>query len=280
MIKINSFNAEVIQFPNGERGYNFPITNTDIVSLYFKYEDDKDIFSLICAADIIYRNNKQAKVILVMPYIPYSRMDRTKRLYSAFTLKSFANIVNKIVKPDCIKCLDAHSDVSLALFDCYVYNYKPQIKFINGEYDRDTTLIVYPDGNAAKKYKEYLSEFKSISLLKDRDFESGQIAASVIADSADLVKVDTTKFKNVVIVDDLCSKGGTFLRAAENIRKLLKSEDINIDLVVAHCEYNIFNGQLLSEGSPFNGKIYTSNSILNDDCKEPRIVIHEDFKLI
>lgn len=242
MIKINSFNAEVIQFPNGERGYNFLITNTDIVSLYFKYEDDKDIFSLICAADTIYKNNKQAKIILVMPYIPYSRMDRTKRLYSAFTLKSFANIVNKIVKPDCIKCLDAHSDVSLALFDCYVYNYKPQIKFINGKYDRDTTLIVYPDRNAAKKYKEYLSEFKSISLLKDRDFKSGQIAASVIADSADLLKVDTTKFKNAVIVDDLCSKGGTFLRAAENIRKLLKSEDVNIDLVVAHCEYNIFNG--------------------------------------
>ena len=280
MIKINSFNAEVIQFPNGERGYNFPVTNTDIVSLYFKYEDDKDIFSLICAADTIYQNNKYAKIILVMPYIPYSRMDRTKRLDSAFTLKSFANIVNKIVKPDYIKCLDAHSDVSLALFDCYVYNYKPQIKFINGKYDRYTTLIVYPDGNAAKKYKEYLSEFKSISLLKDRDFESGQIAASVIADSADLVNADTTKFKNVVIVDDLCSKGGTFLRAAENIRKLLKSEDVNIDLVVAHCEYNIFNGQLLSEGSPLNGKVYTSNSILNDDCKDPRIVIHEDFKLI
>lgn len=280
MIKINSFNTEVIQFPNGERGYNFPITNTDIVSLYFKYEDDKDIFLLICAADTIYQNNKHAKIILVMPYIPYSRMDRTKRLDSAFTLKSFANIVNKIVKPDYIKCLDAHSDVSLALFDCYVYNYKPQIRFINKEYDRDTTLIVYPDGNAAKKYKEHLLEFKSISLLKDRDFESGQIAASVIADSADLVKVDTTKFKNVVIVDDLCSKGGTFLRAAENIRKLLKSEDVNIDLVVAHCEYNIFNGQLLSEGGPFNGKVYTSNSILNDDCKEPRIVIHEDFRLI
>ncbi len=214
-----------------------------------------------------------------MPYIPYSRMDRVKKSSSAFTLKSFANVVNSIVKPQHIKCLDVHSDVSLALFDCYVYNYKPQIKFINGKYDKDTTLIVYPDGNAAKKYKEYLSGFKSISLLKDRDFESGQIAASVVADSTDLIKVDTTKFKDVVIVDDLCSKGGTFLRAAENIRKLLKSEDVNIDLVVAHCEYNIFNGQLLSEDSPLNGKIYTSNSILNDDCKEPRIVIHEDFKL-
>lgn len=279
MIKINSFNTEVIQFPNGERGYEFAVSDVEYIRLFFKYEDDKDIFSLICAAETIYRWNKQAKIELIMPYIPYSRMDRVKKASSAFTLKSFANVVNSIVKPQHIKCLDAHSDVSLSLFDCYVYNFKPQIRFINEKYDRDTTLIVYPDGNAAKKYKEHLSEFKSISLLKDRNFESGQIAASVVADFTDLIKADTTKFKNVVIVDDLCSKGGTFLRASENIRALLKNDSINIDLVVAHCEYNILNGQLLSEDSPFNGKVYTSNSIIGECFTEPRIVICKDFNL-
>lgn len=279
MIKINSFNAEITQFPNGERGYEFTVSDVEHVRLFFKYEDDKDIFSLICAAETIYRWNKQAKIELIMPYIPYSRMDRVKKASSAFTLKSFANVVNNIVKPQHIKCLDAHSDVSLALFDCYVYNFKPQIRFINEKYDRDTTLIVYPDGNAAKKYKEYLSEFKSISLLKDRNFESGQIAASTITDSKDLEKLDLSKIKNVVIVDDLCSKGGTFLRASENIRALLKNDSVNIDLVVAHCEYNILNGQLLSKDSPFNGKVYTSDSIIGECFTEPRIVICKDFNL-
>lgn len=279
MIKINSFNTEITQFPNGERGYEFAVSDVEHVRLFFKYEDDKDIFSLICAADTIYRWNKQAKIDLIMPYIPYSRMDRVKKVFSAFTLKSFANVVNNIVKPQHIKCLDAHSDVSLALFDCYVYNFKPQIRFINEKYDRDTTLIVYPDGNAAKKYKEYLSEFKSISLLKDRNFESGQIAASTITDSKDLEKLDLSKIKNVVIVDDLCSKGGTFLRASENIRALLKNDSVNIDLVVAHCEYNILNGQLLSKDSPFNGKVYTSDSIIGECFTEPRIVICKDFNL-
>lgn len=279
MIKINSFNTEITQFLNGERGYEFTVSDVEHVRLFFKYEDDKDIFSLICAAETIYRWNKQAKIELIMPYIPYSRMDRVKKASSAFTLKSFANVVNNIVKPQHIKCLDAHSDVSLALFDCYVYNFKPQIRFINEKYDRDTTLIVYPDGNAAKKYKEYLSEFKSISLLKDRNFESGQIAASTITDSKDLEKLDLSKIKNVVIVDDLCSKGGTFLRASENIRALLKNDSVNIDLVVAHCEYNILNGQLLSEDSPFNGKVYTSDSIIGECFTEPRIVICKDFNL-
>lgn len=279
MIKINSFNTEITQFPNGERGYEFTVSDVEHVRLFFKYEDDKDIFSLICAAETIYRWNKQAKIELIMPYIPYSRMDRVKKASSAFTLKSFANVVNNIVKPQHIKCLDAHSDVSLVLFDCYVYNFKPQIRFINEKYDRDTTLIVYPDGNAAKKYKEYLSEFKSISLLKDRNFESGQIAASTITDSKDLEKLDLSKIKNVVIVDDLCSKGGTFLRASENIRALLKNDSVNIDLVVAHCEYNILNGQLLSKDSPFNGKVYTSDSIIGECFTEPRIVICKDFNL-
>jgi ribose-phosphate diphosphokinase len=279
MIKINSFNTEITQFPNGERGYEFTVSDVEHVRLFFKYEDDKDIFSLICAAETIYRWNKQAKIELIMPYIPYSRMDRVKKASSAFTLKSFANVVNNIVKPQHIKCLDAHSDVSLALFDCHVYNFKPQIRFINEKYDRDTTLIVYPDGNAAKKYKEYLSEFKSISLLKDRNFESGQIAASTITDSKDLEKLDLSKIKNVVIVDDLCSKGGTFLRASENIRALLKNDSVNIDLVVAHCEYNILNGQLLSKDSPFNGKFYTSDSIIGECFTEPRIVICKDFNL-
>lgn len=279
MIKINSFNTAITQFPNGERGYEFAVSDVEHVRLFFKYEDDKDIFSLICAADTIYRWNKQAKIELIMPYIPYSRMDRVKKSSSAFTLKSFANVVNSVVKPQHIKCLDAYSDVSLALFDCYVYNFKPQIRFINEKYDRDTTLIVYPDGNAAKKYKEHLNEFKYISLLKDREFESGQITASTITDSKDLEKFDLSKIKNVVIVDDLCSKGGTFLRASENIRALLKDDSVNIDLVVAHCEYNILNGQLLSEDSPFNGKVYTSDSIIGECFTEPRIVICKDFNL-
>lgn len=58
MIKINSFNTSITQFPNGERGYEFAVNDVEHVSLFFKYEDDKDIFSLICAADTIYRWNK------------------------------------------------------------------------------------------------------------------------------------------------------------------------------------------------------------------------------
>lgn len=48
MIKINSFNTEITQFPNGERGYEFAVSDVEHVRLFFKYEDDKDIFFNLC----------------------------------------------------------------------------------------------------------------------------------------------------------------------------------------------------------------------------------------
>lgn len=44
IIKINSFNTAITEFPNGERGYEFTVSDVEHVRLFLKYEDDKDIF--------------------------------------------------------------------------------------------------------------------------------------------------------------------------------------------------------------------------------------------
>ena len=67
--------------------------------------------------------------------------------------------------------------------------------------------------------------------------------------------------KNVVIVDDICSKGGTFLLASQLIKENIGHENYTINLIVAHCETAIFEGELLKDGSPFNGKVYCTNSM-------------------
>ena len=38
-------------------------------------------------------------------------------------------------------------------------------------------------------------------------------------------------------------------------------QEYTINLVVAHCEAAIFEGKLLDEDSPFNGKVYCTNSM-------------------
>ena len=64
-----------------------------------------------------------------------------------------------------------------------------------------------------------------------------------------------------IIIDDLCSKGGTFAWAGSILKSLGASE---VYLIVSHCEETIFNGKLLTEDSPIS-KVYTSTSIM---CKE------------
>ena len=48
---------------------------------------------------------------------------------------------------------------------------------------------------------------------------------------------------NVLIVDDLCSRGGTFIEAS---KKLKAQGAEKISLLVAHCENNVFTGELFA----------------------------------
>ena len=69
------------------------------------------------------------------------------------------------------------------------------------------------------------------------------------------------KDSTCIIIDDLCSKGGTFEYAARILKSLGAKK---VYLVVTHCEENIFNGKLLDNNSPID-KIFTSKSILSTE---------------
>ena len=258
----SAFYPIVSKFPNGEKKYVFPeIPRTGIVGVQMMYEDDSELFDLLCTFDTIRRNDPYVGLTLELPYIPYSRMDRVERESDSFSLKSFANFVNNVIKPRSIKCLDAHSDVALAVFDAPVTNYIPQIDMVKNNFSHVDTLLVFPDATAVKRYKKLFPEYQSVSINKERDFQTGKIISST------LVKNDNTSddffwnMKNVVIVDDICSKGGTFLLASQLIKENIGHENYTINLVVAHCEAAIFEGELLKDGSPFNGKVYYTNSM-------------------
>lgn len=252
----------IINFPNGEKRYMVPKADPDdVVDITMAYEDDSEFFDLLCIFDSIRRNNPDVEFVLNLPYIPYSRMDRIERETDSFSLKSFANFVNSVIKPKRIKCLDAHSDVALALFDAPVIHSVPQIKIIKENFKPADTLLVFPDATAVKRYKKLFPEYQSVSINKERDFQTGKIVSSTLIKGGNISDEFLENAKNVVIVDDICSKGGTFLLASQLIAENIGHQDYTINLVVAHCEAAIFKGKLLDEDSPFNGKVYCTNSM-------------------
>ena len=84
-------------------------------------------------------------------------------------------------------------------------------------------------------------------------FDSAQVPAI----SKDMLpKMSNIEGKNILIVDDICSKGGTFYFSAKKLKELGAK---NIYLHITHCENTIFDGELLTSG--LIKRIFTTDSI-------------------
>lgn len=253
MVKINGQIVGNECYPNNER-ILFSIDEYDTthpIRIDFIYETDIDISVLIMYKrylDDIYPENKK---VLHMKYIPYSRMDRRIEGY-IFSLKYFCQTINDL-NFDKVIVLDPHSNVSTALLDrCCEYSISSHINYIlrNEEID----YIFYPDAGAMKRYSEILNfPVNYFFGNKKRDLTNGDILKYELVNAPDL------KGKTVLIIDDLCSKGGTFMASSSEIKANGASEVL---LYVTHCELSIYKGSLLT--SDLVNKIYTTDSLLQD----------------
>ena len=111
--------------------------------------------------------------------------------------------------------------------------------------------MFYPDEGAGKRYSGMIPLPYAFG-IKKRDWKTGNILGLDVAGD-----VESISGKNILIVDDICSKGGTFFFSAKKLKELGAK---NIYLHITHCENTIFEGQLLS--GELIKRIYTTNSIL------------------
>ena len=101
--------------------------------------------------------------------------------------------------------------------------------------------------------------------IKKRDWKTGKILGLDVVTDTDLTD------KKVLIVDDICSAGGTFKFSAMKLKEMGAKD---VALYVSHCEDNIQNGDLLK--TDLISKIYTTDSILH--IKHDKIEIIKKFR--
>ncbi|QAA31989.1 ribose-phosphate diphosphokinase [Clostridium manihotivorum] len=263
MIYLNNKKVQIKKFPNGESLINNEglVINSYDNEIKLKFESDEDITQLIFLKNHLDELNKKSN--LIIPYMPYSRMDRTEGV-TVFTLKYLCKLINSL-NFDKVTIYEPHSEVSVALLDrVKVINMsqaltKELLKELNYE---ENLYLVYPDAGAAKRYEKQIDYKKVLTANKERDFNTGYIKSLKING-----EVKEKEFK-AIIVDDLCSRGGTFILTAEALKDLGAKE---IYLVVTHCEDTIFEGDILK--NDLITKVYTTNSILSKG--HDKIEIHE-----
>lgn len=241
MIKLNGEVVKFGHFPNGEvyldkRELLIRADNC----ITWEYYNNSEIFNL---ALLTYQLKREYRIYMIhVIYFPYSRMDRENTNY-VFSLKVLANMLNTMGFY-AIKIREPHSDVTPALFDnAHVENFiQARYKKVAEKCGADTILL--PDAGAAKRYK--IEGYNVLVGNKRRDFETGHIIS---------YDIDGEPGKTVLILDDMCSRGGTFIYATNELKA--KGAE-NVYLFVSYCEHTVFTGELFD----YVERLYTGSTNL------------------
>lgn len=263
MIQLNEHIISNDRFPDGTLLMKLPFSTKPSHKILWHYENDAELFKLICLVKAMREMYKGARIDLFMPYLPNARQDRVKNPEDVFTLKYFCEIINSL-EFNTVFVTDVHSNVGLALLD-RVREIKPWDYIDKAIHkipvDRDL-MAFYPDEGAMKRYSGEIG-MPYIFGVKDRDWKTGQIKRLNLAGDVSMIEG-----KNILIIDDICSKGGTFYYAAKELKE---AGAANIYLYVTHCENTIYEGELLKEDSLIK-HIFTTNSLLTAPNEKITIV--------
>lgn len=257
MLILNEWKLETGAFPNGESWVNIrdqvEIKRYNRIEMLFEGNDD--LINLMCLKRTLDEMGVNSR--LVVRYFPYSRMDRYNGHY-AFSLKYVAQFINSLGFYN-VKITEPHSDVTTAL----IVNVEPHSWIADNlttichkiGFDAEQDLVCFPDAGAVKRYGTVLG-LPFCYGQKERDFKTGDIKELKLITSRKTAR-------KVLIVDDLCSRGGTFLEMGKCLKEHFGS-DTEVYLAVAHCESNVFNGKLLDADSPIK-YIITSSSMVRKE---------------
>ena len=283
MIYLNGKKVNFIDFPNKERRLDLPkeMVNMgfyDVVNdVYWKYDGDASIFELLLLDNAIHSYKENYN--LYIGYMPYSRMDRTENEGTAFSLNIMTTLLTQnLWAISKVFILDPHSEVTLKQLNRKSkqnldYNFAKEFEYLDHWFDETTqsysfakdvidytklniknAWFVFPDKGAAKRYNA--NDYPNVIVCeKVRDFATGQIQNI----KAHIEKQTSTPDEHapLIIIDDLCSYGGTFVGAVKAIENDLGITSKNNWLIVTHAEEAMTQGNVPKTFQ----KIFTTDSI-------------------
>lgn len=253
MIRLDQMVISPDEFPDNTPRYrSIPIMRGIQYEIHWNYESMDELITVLMLAGHIH--DCGSSVSLRMPYVPNARMDRVHGFSEIFTLRHFCRLINDAQFVS-VHILDPHSHVTPALLDRVVVH-TPEDHINHAlslimEKERARPFVVYPDEGASKRYS--LDIVDAAFGIKKRNWDTGKIEGLVLNGRI-------PPNRPALIVDDICSYGGTFVCAAKELRKVGVE---NIYLYVTHCEENIFAGEVFSCG--LIKKVFTTDSIMTPD---------------
>lgn len=270
MIKINDFVVPQTTFPDGSWLLNkIPHTFERFnytIELDWRYEGEHEFSLLIYLAKYLKDKYPKTSLILKMGYVPNARFDRIYNTSEVFTLKYFCEVINSLGFNNVI-VMDVHSNVTNALLNNI--HERPLMEL--NKLIKDYHNIYFPDEGAQKRYSKVLdlSGKYVYTGMKKRNWGTGAIEGLNIFTS-----LETPNKSSILMIDDICSYGGTFFFSADKLKKL------GFETIDAYCTHSekVVNDpdskiQLAFRNGLIN-KLYTTDTLLQNTESEHIIIYH------
>ena len=215
-LKANLIKSEVIIFPDGESKITlkgkFSKGKTIVVQSIYPPVDS----NLIHALSLISKaKDYSSEVIIVVPYLGYARQDREFLPGEIVSMKTLGRLF-KGAGASKIIVVDIHSKIGLKHFKIKSENISaiPDLAEHFRKINLKNPLVVSPDQGGKERAKEFGKKFGSeiIALKKQRNRKTGKVQIK----TEDL---DGLKGRDVILVDDMISTGGSIIKATEFLKK-------------------------------------------------------------
>lgn len=186
-------------------------------TINWDFENEQEFLHVAQLVDLL-RTMSHERITLIIPYFPYARQDKEVSNKSTFALRTFCKLLKTLDVNDIIT-YDLHSDVAK--------EYLPNLTDVSPLTAIDRAImytnpdyVVYPDKGAKARYTKHV-DTKSVSINKVRNQSTGELQIIGLNEDIDLTN------KKVLIVDDICDGGGTFILAT-NLLKEKGTKEVNL----------------------------------------------------
>jgi ribose-phosphate pyrophosphokinase len=211
--------VEVVTFPAGETRVRIDpaALGTEAYLVQMDFTGNDDLINLLQVVDILRDSNPGADISLDCSYFPAARQDRRMTAGESLTVKVIANLINSCKFTQVTIC-DPHSDVTPALIDNVRVISQADCLFncLGPKFRNKWDIFLAPDAGALKKIYDCAKKFsypiEVVCANKTRDVSTGKITGVEIPD------VDKLEGKNVLVVDDICDGGASFIQLASVIQ--------------------------------------------------------------
>lgn len=229
-------------------------------SICWDFESEAEVFHLMQLLDLASKEGEVSTVHIHMPTLPYARQDKEIENGSTFALRSLGRLLlDKQLNFRSLSAssFDAHSNI-LGNYLSFSSE-SPLTEICSAIYEFEANCLCFPDHGASTRYADAVQAngpIATITLSKSRDQLTGEVTGLLVDSTTGII--DDHKPLRILIVDDICDGGRTFIEAS----KLLHSRyECKIGLYVSHGIFSKGTQVLYDAGIE---TIYTRNGEINE----------------